>query len=54
VQVKKFSSLDTDNNQFIGDYSLAFSPDGRLLVARYGRSFFWGSTVTLFGVPVAP
>ncbi len=54
VLVKKFSGLDTDNNQFIGDYSLTFSPDGKILIARYGRWFLLGSTVTLFGVPAAP
>jgi WD40 repeat protein len=54
VQVKKFSSLDTDNNQFIGDYSLAFSPDGKILIARYGHWFMLGSSATLFGVPATP
>jgi WD40 repeat protein len=54
VQIKKFSSLDTDNNQFIGDYSLAFSPDGKILIARYGHWFMLGSSSTLFGVPATP
>jgi WD40 repeat protein len=54
MQVKKFSGLHTDNNQFIGDYSLTFSPDGKILIARYGRWFLLGSSTTLFGVPATP
>jgi WD40 repeat protein len=48
------NDLDTHITNFIGDFSLAFSPDGKLLAVRYGRWFQIGSTITLFGVPVAP
>lgn len=52
--VKSFNDLDTHIENFIGDFSLAFSPDSKLLAVRYGRWFNIGSTVMLFGVPTAP
>ena len=52
--VKSFNDLDTHIVNFIGDFAISFSPDGKLLAVRYGRWFVIGSTVELFGVPVAP
>ncbi len=52
--IKSFDNLDTHIENFLGDFSLSFSPDGKLLAVRYGRWFVIGSTVELFGVPVAP
>ncbi|MGB8982706.1 MAG: WD40 repeat domain-containing protein [Anaerolineales bacterium] len=52
--VKSFNDLDTHIENFLGDFSLAFSPDSKLLAVRYGRWFNIVSTVMLFGVPTAP
>ncbi len=51
--LKRFN-LETGIENFIGDFALAFSPNGKFLVARsgFGNNFFFDTAVTLFGVPV--
>lgn len=51
--LKRFN-LETGIENFIGDFALAFSPNGKFLVARsgFGNNFFFDTTVNLFGVPV--
>lgn len=52
--IQRINGLDTNIENFVGDFSLAFSSDGKLLAVRYGRWFMIGSTVVLFGVPATP
>lgn len=51
--LKRFN-LETGIENFIGDFALAFAPDGKSLIARYGfgNRFFFDTTVMLFGVPI--
>jgi len=50
--LKRFN-LETGIENFIGNFALAFSPDGKFLIARYGlgNTFFFDTTVMLFGMP---